>query len=299
MKTWLKKFFEFYLYGNFHIAFCAAAITHLTCTLFHLGDSFRFLAIAFLGTISFYSFQRLVGVLRKEDYTQRDERHQWNYQNKNSLIVLTILPALPLAWLVLQLHFEAQLVLAGTGLLSLVYASPIIPVKRKWMRLRDFPAVKVFFISLVWAAVTIWIPLMQVFPGFGWETVPGTEAAAWAWSTVIFLVVLGLTIPFDVRDLIFDPESIRTIPMIIGEKNAVRLAQFCILAACGIFYFVSKTSLVYFSFSNLLAFALWSAFCIWILNDCSSKKNEYYFSFVIDGMLILLWAFLTGQHFIQ
>lgn len=299
MKIRLKWLFDFYLFGNFHIALCAAALTHLSCKLFHLHPASDLLAISFLGTIAFYSFQRLIGVVRKEDYETRDERHRWNFRNKKTLAVLTFAPLLPCIWIFFTLHLQAQLILAATILLSGIYASPLFRVKGEWIRLRDFPVVKIFFVGLVWSAVTVWLPLANVFSVFGWNTIPGTITAATGWSIIMFLLIVGLTIPFDIRDLKSDPASIRSLPMITGEKTAVRIAQSCILASAAFFYLLSEYCLFYFSFVSMLAFSLWSALTIWILNDASSKKSEYYFSFVIDGMLILLWAFLAGHYFVQ
>lgn len=291
--------FNFYLYGNFHIAFCAATLTHLSCLLLHIPADYRYLLIAFLGTLAFYSFQRYIGVLRKEDYEARDERHRWNFSNKKLLLLLVLIPSIPLGWMALQLHTETVLLLAATGALSLIYASPLFRVNGKWIRLRDFPAVKVFLVGIVWSAVVVGLPATEVYTDFGWHKIPGTIEAVTGWALIMFLVIIGLTIPFDIRDLAYDPASIRSLPMIIGEKKAVRLSQIFILAAAVLFYFISKSLLLFFSFENMLAFSLWSALTIWILNDCSSKKQEYYFSFVIDGLLILLWLFLAGKNLIQ
>lgn len=299
MKTGMKRIFDFYLFGNFHIAFCAAALSHLSGRLFHLQTQWDIIFLSFSGTLAFYSFQRFVGIVRHEDYQARDERHQWNFRNKTLLAVLSFLPLIPSAWIFFQLHTDAKLILIATVLLSGIYASPLFRIKGKWFRLRDFPAIKIFFVAIVWLAVTVLLPLANVYEFYGWKTVPGTIEAAAGWSIIIFLAIFSLTIPFDVRDLKTDPESIRSLPMLMGEKKAVRLAQAGILASVIVFYFLSENTIFYFSFANFIAYAIWSALTIWILNDCSSKKEELYFSFTIDGLLILLWLFLTGKDFIK
>lgn len=299
MKTGVKRIVGFYLFGNFHIALCAAALTHLSGRLFHLQTQWPLIFLSFCGTLSFYSFQRFVGIVRREDYQARDDRHKWNFQHKNTLAVLSFLPLIPAAWIFFQLHTDAKLILVATVLLSGIYASPLFRVNGKWFRLRDFPAIKIFFVAMVWLAVTVLLPLANVYEFYGWNTVPGTMLAACGWSLIMFLVIFSLTIPFDVRDLKTDPASIRSLPMLLGEKKAVRLAQAGILISVILFYVLSENTIFYFSFANFLAYAIWSALTIWILNDCSSKKEEFYFSFTIDGLLILLWLFLTGKDFIQ
>ncbi len=292
----LKAIFDFYLYSNIHIAICALALVQTTCSVFHLRFTIPFILISFFGTLSLYSFQRLVGVMKKEMKDYPGERLQWNFKNKSLLIVIILFSVFPLGYAFFQITLCGKVVLMAAGFLSLIYSSPILPMKGKFIRLRDIPVVKIFFIALVWTMVCVLLPMFGSLDFYGREVIIFSIGEV-CWSVVIFLMIFAITIPFDIRDIEFDATSIRSLPMIIGEKKSVRLAQALLIISCLILYSGMTTTHV-MSFIQVLYYFLWTAFSVWILHDCSRKKSEYYFTFIIDGLIIALWGFLTFERFI-
>lgn len=72
------------------------------------------------------------------------------------------------------------------------------------------------------------------------------------WVVIIFLVIIALTIPFDVRDLEYDHASLRTLPMVMGEKRAVSFAQLLLIISCFILYFAQTHLALLFRKTKLL-----------------------------------------------
>ena len=115
-------------------------------------------------------------------------------------------------WGVLDLESRIPL-LATLGVLGLLYA--VVPGTRNG--LRAHPGLKVPLVATAWALAT---------------TPDLTDAA---FFTSRWLLVAGLTLPFDVRDLAVDASRIRTVPMVWGATTTLRLSV-TLLAASSLFF---------------------------------------------------------------
>ena len=98
---------------------------------------------------------------------------------------------------------------------------------------------------------------------------------------IIFLYIIAITIPFDIRDLDIDNNNIKTIPQIIGAKNS---------------YFITHLLLVILSI-YAFAFIKYGLFFLMILTiavliPSIKRKNEFYYLFIIDGLLIVFPIFV-------
>ncbi|WP_158278692.1 hypothetical protein [Rhodohalobacter mucosus] len=102
------------------------------------------------------------------------------------------------------------------GFLSVSYA---LPLHRRLKGLRQVYGLKIFVIGLVWAFVTVLLPFAQTHG----SAFPDPEILAAFLQRLLF--VIALTIPFDIRDRASDPESLGTIPMIFGNRNAILLGS--------------------------------------------------------------------------
>lgn len=115
-------------------------------------------------------------------------------------------------WGALDLESRIPL-LATLGILGLCYA--VVPGSRHG--LRAHPALKVPLVATAWTLAT---------------TPDLTDAA---FFTSRWLLVAGLTLPFDVRDLAVDASRIRTVPMVWGATTTLRLSV-ALLAASSLFF---------------------------------------------------------------
>ena len=106
-----------------------------------------------------------------------------------------------------------------------------------------------------------------------------------------FLFVFAITIPFDIRDLKYDAQNLRTIPLFFGAEKSQFLAVFALLI-CGVIsifqYF--ENALI---FRNLLALILlYFSSSIFIVKS-DENKQEMYFSFLVESLSILAYLYLV------
>jgi len=117
------------------------------------------------------------------------------------LFLLTASATALAAWIRTGLSFR---LLAVPAVFSLFYN---LRTGNKWLSWREWGAFKILIVALVWAALTVYVP------SGGRMQVPFYTAAA----TVLW--VLMLIIPFDIRDLSLDEESLKTLPRLFREKT--------------------------------------------------------------------------------
>lgn len=269
---------------------CAVALLNVSCSILQIQFSSHLCYLVFLGTLSLYCFQRLIGVIKRERIDFVGDRNQWNFSHKKTIITLIFLSLFPLFYSLFKLNLQSKLLILFAAIVSFVYAVPIINFRKKKIRARDFPIVKIFFIALVWVLITVFLPVIES------KSVINVSQLVY-WSVIVFFVIIALTIPFDVRDLEFDDASLRTLPMLMGEMRAVRFAQLLLLISSLILFFAPTQISPLILAPNY--YLLWSSFSILVLHNCSKNKSEYYFSFSVDGLIILLWVCSAIQSYIQ
>jgi hypothetical protein len=111
-------------------------------------------------------------------------------------------------WDALDIQSRVALV-SALAMLGILYA--VVPGTRRG--LRAHPALKIPLIATAWALATT--------PDL---TDVGLFASRW-------LLIAGLTLPFDVRDLAVDLSRIRTVPMVWGARNSLRLSVTLLVAS--------------------------------------------------------------------
>ena len=136
--------------------------------------------------------------------------------------------------------------------------------------LRDRPFIKIYLIAGVWALTSVLLPLF-LLETFIWN---------WLWLTLVnFLFILAITIPFDIRDIDLDEEDKRTIPQLIGVRNAKILASIFALGSFGLMVYLYPNMWPPITGTALFTIAL-------ILGSTKSRPDQYY-SFFVDGLLVL------------
>jgi hypothetical protein len=289
-KSTPQRFLDFYVFSNLHIALCAVAACIASCMVLGIRIHPDVLLVAGSGTLSLYSWQRWLGVKQNENPDYPAERHQWNYRNKSLLLSFTILGALVAAAGLYSLPLITWKIVVVAGAVAVIYSAPMIPFEGKLLRLRDVTGVKVFVIALTWTLVCVWIPFSLAMKtdtsSVGWEL--NSQAFVWKWSLIFFLAAIALTLPFDVRDMDFDKGVLRSLPMIFGARTITFTAAVIILFSGILFWFFeSRIS------GTLLPSGLWRGYFLWSLIASvvvvkSNRRTEHYYSFLIDGLLLLL-----------
>lgn len=278
----LKKIFDFLLYGNFFIALCAAAQAVQTLYIRHLSvDGNPHIVFIFTATFFLYNIHKPITFYLKKNILEHNpavERTEARFIHAKEfeapLSILTFTAGLVCLETFFRFYISVQWLLFFVGLLSLAYVLPIFNGKR----LRDVPYIKIFIIAGVWAFVTVTFPIKA----FGQE---------W-YSCDTFMVVermafvLAITIPFDIRDMAFDAKTgVKTIPLSMGIQKSKWLSLFFLTLSFSIACMIFMMGV--YLLNTLIAIGisiLISAYIIYKIND---KRSDYYYYFLVDGLLLL------------
>ena len=221
------------------------------------------LLVSFATNLS-YNLQRVVR--HRSNKTINSSRHQWVYNHKTFLYTLIITSSCISGYLFFTIFtFYELLYFSPLIAIALFYAVNVFSKS-----LRDIPFIKIILIALSWAAVTVLIPayLNQVF----------LVNAVWVLFILNFTYIFALVIPFDIRDLDFDEPDKKTIPQLLGIKTA-KYTAIILLIICGMLSFGLLKEAIFL----LPVYTVSAA----ILFQVNVKRNEFFYAFGIDGLILL------------
>ena len=101
--------------------------------------------------------------------------------------------------------------------------------------------------------------------------------------------IIAITIPFDIRDVEYDKKKTYTIPMLVGDKMAKKIAVFFLLLFLIIDSYLYLNNLNFgFFISTILCFL----YSFYIVCKDNKKKDGLYYSFWLESCSISLLFFL-------
>lgn len=276
----LKKLFRHFVYGNFLIA--------LSCTAFSLFffeamelENFKseISLFIFSASLFIYNFQRKIGFLLFGKFTNANYE-QWFKQNKNFTDILILISFCSSFYFFSSLPKHISWLLFPLGFLCVAY---VLKIKQRIPTLRELPYVKTFVIAFVWGGIVVFLPLIA---NFGLDAFFIAKHQLIALSVGLF--ILGITLPFDIRDSVEDLKSeIKTIPNQLGIKQTKNISLLALILSVSSLYFcnVSLTFFLAFSFATIyaIAFVLFS----------NENRNDFYFSFYLEFSCLLPWIVFT------
>jgi len=156
-----------------------------------------------------------------------------------------------------------------------LYAIPLLPGAKN---LRSLAGLKVFIVAGVWACLTVVMPVIEAELDFNWDIGIKTIQR--------FLIVLVLMVPFEIRDLAYDPPELRTIPQRYGPGMTAFLGGVLTLL---FFFFTFFQDLL--TYKEVIAKGiLFLAFGIMLL-ETKKHQKKYFSSFGVEAIPIF-WALL-------
>ncbi len=284
IKRYGRATINFLLFSNVFIAVCALAQALVTYNLLGMRPDKSILAFLFFSTLAQYNFSIL---LSKPAQPQKSpfRRVKWIFGHYRIMITISIISGLSLLPLWLFLDTPAKILTFFLAVASIAYALPIFSFGNKRFGLRNIPGIKLFLIALVWSLSTVLLPILQLESSenvliFGGDTVLLISKR--------FLLVAAITIPFDIRDLFQDRSSaLKTIPVMLGEQKANVFCQALLIAYLVLLFIFSKN----FD-KNFFALSFTILLSGWLIFKSNLEKNEYYYFFYLDGILILQFLML-------
>ena len=258
----LKKGFIFYINSSIHVGLAVTALSMVTVLEYDLSIPPEVYYFIFFGTITAYNFVK---------YAKIAGLHHRSLTNSlKSIQIFSVFCFGMMIFFAFRISINAVLVTFGFGLLTFFYAVPFL--KRK--NLRTISGIKIFIVGIVWAGITVMVPMMEV----------KLELTNDCWLTFFqrVLLVIALTIPFEIRDIPYDAPNLKTLPQQMGVR-AVKIVGVVILGAM-LLLELCKDILTPNHFVSLF---LMSFLVAGVLIFTGIKQSKFYASFWVEGIPIL------------
>jgi hypothetical protein len=273
---YLKPIIDLVLYGNFWIALCAVAMTVQTQFLLSGEISWTpYLALVGFSTLMIYAIHRYIGLKKVRIFTDTG-RYSVIEKFKKHILFYAAIGGIGAVICFFYLSLKMQIALVLPGIISLGYVIPILGGKR---RLRDLNHLKIYLIAIVWAWITVILPVLDA----GKLGIDNSTTILLFLERMLF--IFAITLPFDIRDLKVDGHTgVETIPSQIGISKTKKLASivlFVVLVMAAINFFLDNTSM-----STFIAMAMSCATTNQLIQKCDTVRNDYYFTGLIDGTMI-------------
>ncbi|MFT2010765.1 hypothetical protein ACMA1I_18975 [Pontibacter sp. 13R65] len=261
------------LYSSIFISCCAFFLTVETFLLAGIPVSLPLASFVFLATLFTYNLSSIQTVLRGSRNHKKSA--SWAQRHKQELAftgTCSLLGAILLYWLY-QLHINIWFML-HLAVISVGYTIPIIYKSKKVRPLRSVPLLKVFLIAYVWAAVTVFFPLLHA------------KVAMWEQEVLLlflrrFLFILALALLFDIRDYLYDQTTnTLTVPGFVGVWNT-KLLSLGLLLLNGLIGIKMENMPLGIA---LLVAAVLSAL---VVLYSSEHKPRVYYAILADGAMLL------------
>jgi 4-hydroxybenzoate polyprenyltransferase len=291
MKKLFQPALDFLLFSNIFMSLCAVAQALLTFQLIGAKPMFTVLGLLFTSTLGIYNFCILI-TRPTQPETSPYKRVRWFFAHYRLMVTFTIVSLLSLIPLFFLITTESKILLIFLSILSFSYGLPLFTVGDHKFGLRNIPGLKPFLITLVWTMSCVLFPVLEVLHRY-------SNDVSMRDTTIMiakrFLFIGALTIPFDIRDLFEDRRhGLKTIPVAWGEKNAYLFCQVLLAGYIALLFIFRKNGF------NADFWALTATVVLtgWLIFKSAWKKDEYYYFFYMDGVLILQYVILMAARFV-
>jgi len=286
MKKFIRASFDALLFSNVFMALCAVAQGLVTFHIIGVKPIFPVLALLFASTLGLYNFCILI-IRSKEPQKSSYRRIRWFFGYHRLMVTITIAALLSLIPLFFLLANSSKLLLIGLAALSFGYGLPLFTKKGRKSGLRNVPGLKPVLITLVWTLSCVLLPIFEAQDSLH-IVVP--ESNIWIIFSKRFLFIAALTVPFDIRDLFQDRiAGLKTIPVAFGEQRAYWFCQLLLAGHIMLLLLLWNYRLT----SDFFALAFVAILTGWLIFKSTWKRDEYYYFFYLDGVLILQYIVLV------
>lgn len=272
---------NYFVFGNIFIALCAVLMSYYTFAVFNSPINFTLLGFIFFASISSYSFHSYLPTTEKE-YSQKVK---WSLPRRNYFAALLITGTIGATIFLFFIEQDLKLILALV-LFTVLYSSPKIKFE-KFTFFKRFGTAKTLYLAAIWTLVTVSLPLHVI------ESDTGPSAILFFSNR--FFLIYAICILFDLKDKDYDIQrGIKSIITILDEKKIELLFFICIAL-----FFISSLIFYIFRDSGLTVLTLIApgALLLFLFQKSKETKSDYWFSFFLDGIMMLsglLYLFAAG-----
>lgn len=289
----IKRGLRHYIGLNFHVSFSLMSLTVLTYFKSDLPVDLFYVAFAGLGTLAVYTYIKQVPA-------EATLKSAWRAVTRESPAWVHVISVLALC-LVGRFNPSQVMVLVASIFLSVAYILPwplLVSSRRRERKstrfahtLRDFGAIKIIIVALVWSSVSIVLPLLAYGPISINIVMLFLAQTMW---------VIVLTIPFEIRDTHKDQLRHPTWPQKMGlfrvkAIGIVLLIMSLFVQFLRLNFIEQEASHVpsYLDVPYLFTMGLTAFGLLW------AKPNQsfWYSAFWIEAIPIV-WLVLSGFNFV-
>lgn len=248
------------------MALAVVSLSLISFLEFNIEIDKNLLFFIFFGSITSYNFVKYASIAKLH--------HASLARNLKLIQIFSFFCFLALLYFAFKQELKMLWISAILGVFTLLYA---IPLGKNRQNLRNIGGIKIFIIAVVWAGVTVILPLV--------EQVPLQEISLTFFQRFFF--VIAITLPFEIRDLKFDSGNLNTIPQQIGIANTKKIGY--ILLGIMLFLEFLKS---YFSVINLIALIFTLMVSAYFIKAARIDQGGYYSAFWVEGIPVfwlLVW----------
>jgi len=264
----LTALFKFYINASIHLGLMAYAMVRITELYFNLPYNESLDYVIFYGTIFGYNFVKYAGVSKLY--------HRNLTKALKSIQVVSFISLVFVVYYISKLTLKTILYFIPFGVLTLLYALPFLGGFKK--NLRNVAFIKNLIIASVWAGVTVLIPVISAQKNIDFIVLLMVLQR--------FLIILVLIIPFDIRDIAFDADSLKTLPQLIGITQTKKIGYILLLFCLLLEFMIAPNP----SFKTVFLGVFFVL--IFLVMRAKNPQHKYYSSFWVDGIAFFWWISL-------
>ena len=264
IKQLFEKIFKFYIESSLHVSVAVLSLLIVgEVSQFKIETSFNFKLLVFLASITGYNFVKYATVAKLH--------HRSLTTSLKVIQVFSLIAFLFFVYTLTQVNKDVIIGLGGVAMLTLLYAVPVFSAKN----LRSYGGLKIYMVAFCWSGMVTLLPIIASNSVACCDFIPRIILHFFQ----VFVLVMALIIPFDIRDLNYDKESLKTIPQILGVTKAKNIAGVLVV-------FVWVIQVLNFGFYNAYAEIILAILGFLMIYLMPKKPSKYYCSFWIEALPI-------------
>ena len=257
----IKKLFDFYIKSSFHLGLCVVSLYIISIYKLQIDLNYYVLTCLFSSTIVVYNFIKYASTLPYYFFVQ-------NAPIKKIQIVSFFFGF----FLLYSLFFLSVEALFFGFFLFLICVLYVFPINHSISNFRNRSKIKIFLVAICWSGSTVIFPFIE------------SNSINYGDSMLLFvqffLFVIVCTVPFEIRDLKYDSNDLKTIPQIYGTNNSKYISYVLIFIFFSISFISNGTSI------DLISDLLISFVLVFIIYLTKENQGKYFSSFWVESLPI-------------
>lgn len=257
----IKKLFDFYIKSSFHLGVCVVSLYIISIYKLQIDLNYYILTCLFSSTIVVYNFIKYASTLPYYFFVQ-------NAPIKKIQIVSFFFGF----FLLYSLFFLSVEALFFGFFLFLICVLYVFPINHSISNFRNRSKIKIFLVAICWSGSTVIFPFI--------ESNNINYGDSMLLFVQFFLFVIVCTVPFEIRDLKYDSNDLKTIPQIYGTNNSKYISYVLIFIFFSISFISNGTSI------DLISDLLISFVLVFIIYLTKENQGKYFSSFWVESLPI-------------